>query len=142
MKNLIFALLIICLITPAALAESQKSFQSKKWTEVKDCFRYKLTDVHDTKGRYVETIMIIDTAKQLTNKVGEVAKSQAEAAKVCNKIGKKIHGRVKNKDRHPGVSHVLISARQIAVKIWPYPGDWTKIQPKVIEEIISVLCRK
>lgn len=122
--SLFIFMFIICLST---------NIFAEDWADG-GCFEFKLF------GKPGDEILVINTAKQLTNEKETIIRSKKELNKNANDLGKTIHAKLM---KVPDVAEVNLSTRQIAIQKYPYPKkhNWEYLKPLVIKTIHDTLCK-
>ena len=119
----ILAIITMVMFTVPAMAE-EGFVQAKS-----GCYEFK-TDGNS---------MLVNTAVNLMLEKATRAIKPADVEKMCNDIGKSLHGKLM---KHPEVAMVVVADRQINIVKYPYPKQWPEFQPSIIEILDSVLCKK
>ena len=111
MKKIVLIIIALCLIAAPAMATD--GFIPSKAT---GCYEYQIKD----------DVMVINTAMSLTLEKESRAVKPADVEKMCNDAGKSLYGRLM---KHPEVSRVVITDRQVAVVKYSFPRAWPEFQP-------------
>jgi len=128
MKRVLFVMLAMALmigIATAAEPEPEPEWQ----TSIAGCYRYRIQD---------NGMMVVQTDKQLTSEKQTMATKGEEVQKVCNDLGKSLHGRLM---KQLFISGIVVAPREIAIRTYPFPEHpWKMGEAQVLGDLDAVLC--
>ena len=127
MKKL--SIVILAIITMIMFTSPVMATEGFTPSKQAGCYEYQIKD----------DVMVINTAISLTLEKEKRTITAMDVDKMCNDAGKSLYGRLM---KHPEVSRVVISDRQVAVVKYSFPRAWPDFQAGILEILDSVLCKK